>query len=241
MDDRDPDAYRELYRAHYGTVHRYLAARAPADVVDDLTAETFLVAWRRAAAVPDHTLPWLLNVATKVLANQRRSTDRAGALVDHLAQVALLDAPGVEVDVERHEQRRALLAALATLRPDDRELMLLHVWEDLPAREIAVVLELNPVATRARLSRARRRLERALRGQLAGAPAPPGRSRDPVPASRAPAPPDRSPAPSPVSRATAPLLRPPDPAHAPSRGPSRPPGPSPVPRTPAPTPTRNRT
>lgn len=219
MDDRDPDAYRALYRAHYATVRRYLAARAPADVVDDLTAETFLVAWRRAATVPDHTLPWLLNVAAKVLANQRRSSDRAGALVDHLAEVAVLDTPGVEADVERRTQRRALIEALATLRDDDRELMLLHVWEDLPAREIAVVLELNPVATRARLSRARRRLERALRERLGDPHAPP--VDDPSLAASRPA--------DDPSRPAAPPGRLPRPARITS---------DPVPH--APTPTRNR-
>jgi RNA polymerase sigma-70 factor, ECF subfamily len=173
MDDRDPDEFRRLYRAHYGTVHRYLTARAPADQVDDLTAETFLVAWRRASSVPDHVLPWLLNVATKVLANQRRSTERAGALADRVREVAVVDSPGVEADVDRRDQRRALLDALDTLTPDDRELMLLHVWEDLPARQIAVVLGVSPVATRARLSRARRRLEQALRVRLDAGPAPP--------------------------------------------------------------------
>ncbi|WP_051471871.1 RNA polymerase sigma factor [Patulibacter minatonensis] len=172
MDDRDPDAYRELYRAHYATVHRYLAARAPADQVDDLAAETFLVAWRRFGDVPAHVLPWLLNVATKVLANQRRSAERAGALAGRVREVANLDGPGVEQDVERREHRRALLDALETLEPQDRELMLLHVWEDLPARRIAVVLELSPVVTRARLSRARRRLARALQARLDAGPAP---------------------------------------------------------------------
>ena len=166
MESRDPEAFRALYREHLPTIRRYLGARAPASQVDDLAAETFLVAWRRAADVPPHALPWLLNVAAKVLANQRRRTERAGELVARLAQVSRLDDPGAAAAAERRAQHRAVLHALARLRPGDRELMLLSVWDGLRAAEIAVVLGLNPVVARARLSRARRRLERALRAEL---------------------------------------------------------------------------
>ena len=48
--------------------------------------------------------------------------------------------------------------ALGRLPDRDREVMLLHVWEDLEPREIAEVLGISGVATRARLSRARARL-----------------------------------------------------------------------------------
>ena len=166
MDTRDPEAFRTLYSEHQPTIQRYLAARAPAGQVEDLVAETFLVAWRRAADLPPHALPWLLNVAAKVLANQRRRIDRADALDERLAQVSRLDDPGAAVAAERRAQHLAVLQALAGLSPSDRELMLLSVWDGLHPREIAVVLCLNPVAARARLSRARRRLQRALRAEL---------------------------------------------------------------------------
>lgn len=166
MDARDPDAFRALYRTHHRAVCRYLAARCPATQVEDAAAETFLIAWRRADRVPDVALPWLLNVAAKVLANQRRTVERAEAVVLRLTAVARLDAPGVDEDVERRRHQRALLGALAGLRPADRELMLLHVWDDLRPGEIAVVCKASPVVVRARLSRARRRLERSLREHL---------------------------------------------------------------------------
>ena len=172
MDNRDPEAFRALYREHHPTVRRYLAARAPTSQVDDLAAETFLIAWRRAREMPPHALPWLLNVAAKLLANQRRRTDRADALVERLARVSRLDDPDAAAAVERRSERLAVLHALARLSPSDRELMLLSVWDGLRAREIAVVLGVNPVATRTRLSRARRRLEHALRAELDAAPEP---------------------------------------------------------------------
>jgi RNA polymerase sigma factor (sigma-70 family) len=166
MDDRDADAFRALYRRHYRSVCRFLVTRTAADLVEDLAAETFLIAWRRAAGVPDVQLPWLLNVATKCLANHRRGGERREALTERLGRAARLDSPGVEADAERRRQQRAVIAALATLHGHDRELLLLYLWDDLRPREIAVVLELSPLVVRARLSRARRRLQQALDAEL---------------------------------------------------------------------------
>jgi RNA polymerase sigma factor (sigma-70 family) len=171
MDDRDPDAFRALYRRHYRSVCRFLASRTAPDHVEDLAAETFLIAWRKAAQVPDMQLPWLLNVASKVLANHRRSGEARTAMTERLTRQARLDAPGAEADAERRQQQRAVIAALAALREPDRELLLLSLWDDLKPREIAVVLALSPIVARARLSRARKRLQRALDAEL-DAPSP---------------------------------------------------------------------
>jgi RNA polymerase sigma factor (sigma-70 family) len=164
--DRDPEAFRALYRAHYRAVCRYLAVRADAAVVEDVAAETFLVAWRRQHELPEHLLPWLLNTAAKCLANQRRSGERALELFQRLADAPAAGTPGPEEDLAREVQRRALLVALTALSERDRELLLLHHWDGLAPRQLAIVLELSPVAARARLHRAGRRLQQALRTEL---------------------------------------------------------------------------
>jgi RNA polymerase sigma-70 factor (ECF subfamily) len=62
----------------------------------------------------------------------------------------------------RSEHGDAILAALATLLPDDRELLLLVGWEELSPAQAAKVLEISAVAARGRLHRARRRLREAI-------------------------------------------------------------------------------
>lgn len=172
MADRDPQAFRELYRRNYAAVCRYLAARTDREQVEDLAAETFLVAWRRQRELPAHERPWLLNAAGKCLANQRRSRERASALADRLAAAAPREPPGLETELARGAQGRALLAALAELSDRDRELVLLRHWDGLAPREIARVLGVTPVTARARLHRAGRRLERSLADELARADLP---------------------------------------------------------------------
>jgi RNA polymerase sigma-70 factor (ECF subfamily) len=82
--DTPEDRFEALYAEHYGRVLAYVLRRAPAAVASDVVADVFLVAWRRLEQVPDDPVPWLLGVARKTLANERRSGRRRAALVDAL-------------------------------------------------------------------------------------------------------------------------------------------------------------
>src|SRR5919204_2389049 len=76
--------FERLYRRHVGEVAAYVARRADRQLVQDVVADTFLVAWRRLDDVPDDTLPWLYAVARKTLANHRRSSSRQRSLLERL-------------------------------------------------------------------------------------------------------------------------------------------------------------
>jgi RNA polymerase sigma-70 factor (ECF subfamily) len=62
----------------------YARRRTTQEAADDVVAEVFLVAWRRADEVPAQPLPRLLGVARRVLANQRRGEHRGVALRDRI-------------------------------------------------------------------------------------------------------------------------------------------------------------
>lgn len=65
--------FEGIFRTHAPAVHRYFVRRTHVGEVDDLTAETFVVAWRRRADVPDGAeLPWLYRTAGFLLANHHR-------------------------------------------------------------------------------------------------------------------------------------------------------------------------
>jgi RNA polymerase sigma-70 factor (ECF subfamily) len=123
-------------------------------------ADTFLVAWRRLADLPDEpdTRPWLFGVARRVLANQHRAERRRSALTEALIhETAVLTATYVRSPGE--DPRSALLsAALARLPEADREVLLLAGWEALSPAQIAMVLDCSASTARVRLHRARRRL-----------------------------------------------------------------------------------
>ncbi|WP_442940214.1 RNA polymerase sigma factor [Nocardioides sp. B-3] len=94
----------------------------------------------------------MLGVARRTLANHRRGGIRRAALADrlravtHTATTAPSEAAGERAD-----------ALLASLSPDDRELVTLIHWEDPAIREAASVVGISAAAARKRLERIRSR------------------------------------------------------------------------------------
>lgn len=141
----------------------YLRRRidGPADAAD-LLAQVFEVAWRRIDDVPEDEAAaraWLIGVARRLLANQRRGQVRREALSDrlanHLASLPPVPAPSAEAI--------AVMRALERMSPKDRELLTLVGWDRLSTNEIALVLSTSPSAIRQRLVRARQRFRRQLK------------------------------------------------------------------------------
>jgi RNA polymerase sigma-70 factor (ECF subfamily) len=146
-----------LFEAHYRDLAAYARRRglAPADA-DDLTANVFVVAWRRIDDVPngEEALMWLYGVAFNELRNFRRTTRRRTRLVARLASTSAMPAPEDPTDVSANSIR----AALDALSSGDREIVLLASGEGLSASQLGTVLGCSEIAARTRLHRARARL-----------------------------------------------------------------------------------
>ncbi|MDJ0664605.1 MAG: sigma-70 family RNA polymerase sigma factor [Acidimicrobiia bacterium] len=157
--------FQEIYRQHQRHVLGYFLRRTDATSARDGAAEAFLVAWRRIEDVPagQSTLPWLYGVSRRVLANQRRSRDRHTALGRKLTGIGAPDEPSPEVVVLRRAEEGEMLDAVGKLRPEDQEILLLTVWEELPHAQVAEVVGTSAHAIAQRLHRITRQLARDLR------------------------------------------------------------------------------
>jgi RNA polymerase sigma-70 factor (ECF subfamily) len=157
--------FEVLYLEHAPRVLAFCLRRADRATAEDAMAETFAVAWRRRHDVPHPPLPWLLGVARRALANQRRAAQRQERLGTRLAAVPRAE-PAEESDAHVYE-------ALRALRARDREVLILTAWDELSAAEAAEVFGCSPTAYRIRLHRARRRFARLLaeEGQAEARPA----------------------------------------------------------------------
>ncbi len=163
------DDFRRLYAAHFDAVLGFALRRTdrPEDAAD-VTADTFLVAWRRLSHVPagDAARPWLYGVARRTLANHRRGEGRRAALGERLRhQLAHAVADLADEVVHRAD----VTAAMQRLSARDEEVLQLHLWEGLEPREMAEVLGIPATVVRPRLSRARARLRAVLGNDPPGA------------------------------------------------------------------------
>ena len=147
--------FRAWYQRTSPRVYAYVRRYCSEDDCDDVIAEVYLAAWTRFDELPAEAVPWLIGTARNVLANSWRARERRRRLVAALTgldSVAAPDCAGQAVE------RADLLRAIAALRADDQEVLLLAGWDGLDSSGIATVLGCSVVAARARLSRARRRL-----------------------------------------------------------------------------------
>jgi RNA polymerase sigma factor (sigma-70 family) len=163
----DSEAFAAVFDRHAAEIYRYLSRRGGASTADDLTAETFLVAFRERARYdasrPD-ARPWLYGIATNMLRGHHRTeVRRFRALAKGEADpIAQHDADGVLDRVAAGQAGRRLAAALARLSTGERDTLLLFAWQDLGYGEIAVALGIPIGTVRSRLNSARKRLRSAL-------------------------------------------------------------------------------
>jgi RNA polymerase sigma factor (sigma-70 family) len=160
------DSFDEVFSAEYAPLRAYLYKRLGNSLADDLAAETFAIAYRRwddfDASRP--VRPWLYGIGANLLRHYwRRERRRLNALArSDRDPVAADDEAGVE-RADAEAQKRALAGALAELRADDREALLLHAWAYLSDAEIAEALSIPVGTVKSRLHRARGQMENHLR------------------------------------------------------------------------------
>jgi RNA polymerase sigma factor (sigma-70 family) len=159
--DPHPD-FAEMFRAEFAPVHRYVRRRVGRDAADDVSAATFAAAyagWHQFDASRP-ARPWLFGIATNLLRRHYRDEERklrayARTGVD---PVGSGDEGEVVRRLDATSQQRALALALADLRPEEREILLLHAWAELSDEEIAAALSIPLGTVKSRLHRTRERV-----------------------------------------------------------------------------------
>ena len=159
MRQYEDEVFDALFVEAYLPVARYVRRHVPDATVQDIVADTFVVAWRRMPDLPQPPLPWLLGVARGLIANERRGTARRTRLLQLAARQRQPIVPDVANGVaDRDSVRRAL----ASLSANDQELLGLIGWDGLDVSEAAQVLGIRTGTAAVRLHRARERLQAGL-------------------------------------------------------------------------------
>jgi RNA polymerase sigma factor (sigma-70 family) len=166
----DADRFGLLYDRYCAMLYRYAYRRlGPSGSAEDVVADAFVVAFRKRHGYDlskADARPWLFGILTREIARRRRSEearyralDRAGS-VGEGSDEAFADR--VVAAVSAQATRGALGAALARLRPVERDVLLLIAWGDLSYEEVAESLSIKIGTVRSRLHRARRQLKEVL-------------------------------------------------------------------------------
>lgn len=162
----DPAAFDVLYRRYLDRVyaHAFYALGDHHDA-EDATERTFLAALAALPGFRDEGASfraWLFRIAHNTVSNARRTRRRRRT--EPMPEG--FDRPAPDADpaalVTRADELRRVMAALAELPDERRQVVLLRFVDGLSAREIGQVLDRSPGAARVLLHRALRDLEARL-------------------------------------------------------------------------------
>ena len=177
--DGEPELFAVLYERHRRRVFRLAyGMTASREAAEDLTQEIFLRAYRQLAQFRGEAsfTTWLHRLAINCCLNgRRREASRGGGrhAFEPDTEVRLVtpgeDEAGLSNHVLQHQIARRVHAALQSLTPDLRVVVVMRDIEGLSYEEIAERLDCSGGTVASRLSRARRLLARKLddlRGQV---------------------------------------------------------------------------
>lgn len=160
----EPELFARLYDRHAPDIHRYVTRRLGDGAADDITADTFLTAFRirgRYDLTRTNARPWLYGIAGNLIGKQRRAEVRALKALARTGHDPVA-ASWVEETDSRVAAQAPLAGALAALPAGDRHVLLLIAWADLSYQEVAEALDIPVGTVRSRLNRARRKVRTAL-------------------------------------------------------------------------------
>jgi RNA polymerase sigma factor (sigma-70 family) len=153
------DRFRRIYREHFSDIYAYFLRRSDAAEVGDLVSEVFLVVWRRLDDVP--VAPgerlWLYGVARHVASGHHRTMRRRTRLSSRIEHEAAWRGSEVGSLAES-----TALELIDRLRPKDREVVKLLVWDRLSREEAAAILGCSANAVGIRWHRSLKHLRRKL-------------------------------------------------------------------------------
>ena len=167
----DAAAGNALFERHFAAVCRFFRNKVD-EGVDDLIQRTFLacVESRDRFRGESSFRTYLFTVARHELFAHLRRREREQARFDPLEHSVHDLGPTPTGVVAQHRSQRLLLEALRRIPVDLQVALELFYWEDLPASELARVLELPEGTVRTRIRRGRQLVEASLRELAEGDP-----------------------------------------------------------------------
>jgi RNA polymerase sigma-70 factor (ECF subfamily) len=164
---QEPERFTLIFDRYFPQVHSYVARRLGSDLADDLSSETFLIAFRQRDRFDSRSgvvRAWLYGIATNLIRRHRRDELRAWRATAKLP----LPTPAagheerVATQVTAEATSRQLAAALAKVSAKDREVLMLVALGELTYDEVAAALGIKYGTVCSRLSRARRVVRESL-------------------------------------------------------------------------------
>jgi RNA polymerase sigma-70 factor (ECF subfamily) len=140
-------SFSAFYERSYLPVFRYLygLTGGPQEDVEDLTAETFMRAWRARRAFQgdeDALLGWLMKIARRLFIDDYRHRKARPVMGDPIPAELPLNEPRPEEVVLAGEQQQMLWRLIRALPDEPREILVLRYLLGWQVKQVATYLDI---------------------------------------------------------------------------------------------------
>ncbi|MGA7097860.1 MAG: RNA polymerase sigma factor [Acidimicrobiia bacterium] len=170
----ESELFAVIFQRHYKAIYRFVARAVGSFDGEEVAAEVFARAFtirNRFDTSHSGALSWLFGIAVNVVRGHHRELARRSRAVQREGR-RLSSSGGFEGEavarVDASTQRPLIGRAIADLRPQEAEVVLLFVLGDRSYDEIAATLGIPVGTVRSRLSRGRSKLRNSLRPDGSG-------------------------------------------------------------------------
>lgn len=149
-------AFGDLYDLHVSKIYRFLYHKTfDVTVSEDLTQETFFKALRKIDSFHGETeeefSSWLYTIAYHVSIDHFRHTSDTDSLDESSEMVA--ESYDIGQNIDQKVKLASVMEYLNTLKTDQKELVIMRIWDDLSYAEISAITGKSVDACKKAISR----------------------------------------------------------------------------------------
>ncbi|OGZ35229.1 MAG: hypothetical protein A2V60_00165 [Candidatus Portnoybacteria bacterium RIFCSPHIGHO2_01_FULL_39_19] len=141
MDNQEQKVFSSFYQGNVEKIYRFIYYKTHhKETAEDLTSQTFFKALESMRNFDSHKgnfSSWLYSIAKNTVIDFYR-TKRSETDISDIWDLA--GKEDIERDSEYKEQLEKAEKYLKDLKPEQREIILMRVWGDLPYKEIAGII-----------------------------------------------------------------------------------------------------
>lgn len=171
MSNKIREIYGRIYDDNVENIYRFIFLKVNSqEIAQDLASETFLKGWEafKKTGNSEHQeeienpRAFLYKIARNLVIDHYREKDRTKVISADIVPIAD-PRPNVEEKVSSDSEISSVVSSLDCLKPEYKEILLLHYVEDISVREIAGIINKSEGAVRVTLHRALKSIKSELK------------------------------------------------------------------------------
>ncbi len=166
MEKIDAQHFNELYDLHFEKIYNFIFFRTHhKETAEDLTSKTFIKAWENLEQFNGEKgsfSTWLYSIARNNVIDHFRKTKNQGESVDLDSIINISTQEDVNWNTSMKLELEKVKEYLKTIPDDQRDIIIMRVWDDLSYKEIASILNKSEASCKMTFYRAIEKLQ----GQL---------------------------------------------------------------------------